>query len=354
MPRMVKRAARKVGLPPGSLVHAGERRAERVHITLVDYDEEHFQERKVERVEECFPFREEPSVTWINVDGLHNPEVLETLGSHYGLHPLVMEDILHTGQRPKVEDYGDYLFVVLRMLQLREGKAEVEDEQVSLVLGPNFVFSFQERPGDVFDPVRERTRAGRGRLRRSGADYLAYALVDVIVDHYFLILERMGERIEDLQTEVVANPTPETLEAIHRLKRELVYLRKSIWPLREVIGQVQRSESELVEPGTQIYLRDVYDHTIQVIDTVESYRDIVSGMLDIYLSSVSNRLNEVMKVLTMIATVFIPLSFLAGVYGMNFENMPELRVPWAYFAVLGGMALVGVTMAFFFRRKGWL
>ena len=277
------------------------------------------------------------------------------LGERFGLHPLVVEDILNTDQRPKLEDYGEYLFVVLKSLYHSKIESdEPEIEQISLVLGPNYVLSFQERAGDEFEPVRERIRSDKGRVRKMGADYLAYSLIDLIVDTYFIVLEKLGERMEILEEELVLNPTTETLQAIHQLKREMVFLRKSTWPLREVIGALERGESPLIQDSTSIYLRDVYDHTIQVIDAVETYRDILSGMLDIYLSSISNRMNEVMKVLTIIATVFIPLTFIAGVYGMNFQHMPELAWPWAYPLVWAVMITIAAVMVVYFQRKRWL
>jgi magnesium transporter len=281
--------------------------------------------------------------------------VLEQLGERFGLHPLVVEDILNTDQRPKLEDYGEYLFIVLKSHYHSDGESgDAEIEQISLVLGPNYVLSFQERAGDEFEPVRERIRSNKGRVRRQGADYLAYSLIDLIADTYFLVLERLGERMETLEEELVTDPTTETLQAIHKLKREMVFLRKSIWPLREVIGALERGESPLIQDTTGVYLRDVYDHIIQVIDTVETYRDMLSGMLDIYLSSVSNRMNEVMKVLTIIATIFIPLTFVAGVYGMNFKHMPELEWPWAYPLVWLAMIIIAGLMVAYFRRKRWL
>jgi magnesium transporter len=279
---------------------------------------------------------------------------VEKIGTHFGIHPLIMEDILHTGQRPKGEDLGDYLFIVLKMIYHDEEKDEVIGEQLSLILGPNYVISFQEREGDVFNPIRERIRNAKGRIRKAGADYLAYVLVDAIVDHYFAILEELGGTIESLEEELVTNPRPETLQTIHTLKRELIFLRKSVWPLREVISGLEREESPLITEPTGIYLRDVYDHTIQVIDTIETYRDMVSGMLDIYLSSLSNRMNEVMKVLTMIATIFIPLTFIAGIYGMNFKFMPELEWHWGYPMALVVMLLIVGSMFIYFRRKKWL
>jgi magnesium transporter len=354
MPKLIKKRSRKSGLPPGTLVHIGEKKAEMPKITLIDYDESHFQEREVKKIEECFLFKEKPSVTWINVDGLHQVEVIEKLGECYGLHPLVLEDILNTDQRPKTEDYGEYLYVVLKALELSNKSNEIETEQISLILGPNFVFSFQEREGDTFDPVRDRIRNNKGRIRKMGADYLAYALLDSIVDNYFIILEKLGEKIELVEEKLVTHPTHETLQTIHHLKREMLFLRKGVWPLREVINGLGRGESSLVKEPTRVYLRDVYDHTIQTIDTIETYRDMVSGMLDIYLSSVSNRLNSVMKVLTIIATIFMPLTFLAGIYGMNFKFMPELEWRWGYPLVWLIMAGIGISMLIYFKKRKWL
>jgi magnesium transporter len=354
MNKLMKGRSKKAGLPPGALIHIGVRKTQEPKITIIDYDETTFQERETKAIEECFLFKEKPTVTWINVDGLHQIEILEKLGECYNFHPLVLEDILNTDQRPKMEDYGDYLYIVLKMLHDKGKGNQVEAEQVSLVLGPNFVFSFQESGGDVFDKIRERLRTGKGRLRRMGADYLAYTLVDAIVDYYFVILEKLGERIELLEEELVTHPKTETLKEIHTLKREMIFLRKAVWPLREVISSLQRAESPLVQKTTGIYLRDVYDHTIQVIDTIETFRDILSGVLDIYLSSVSNRLNAVMKVLTIIATVFMPLTFLAGVYGMNFKYMPELEWRWGYPTLWTAMVVIGVSMLVYFRKKKWL
>jgi len=354
MLKLIKKRSKKSGLPPGTLVHIGEKKAETSKITLMDYDEAHFQEKEVKTVEECFLFKEKPTMTWVNVDGLHQVEILEKLGECYGLHPLVLEDILNTDQRPKMEDYGEYLYIVLKALNYSDKNNEIETEQISLILGSNFVFSFQEREGDTFDPLRGRIRNGKGRIRKMGADYLAYALLDSIVDNYFIILEKLGEKIEFLEEELVTRPTPETLQTIHHLKRDLIFLRKAVWPLREVINGLERGESSLVKESTQFYLRDVYDHTIQTIDTIETYRDMVSGMLDIYLSSVSNRLNSVMKVLTIIATIFMPLTFIAGIYGMNFKYMPELEWRWGYPLIWLVIVGIGVWMLIYFRKKRWL
>jgi magnesium transporter len=352
--RRIKRHSRKAGLPPGTLVHIGERKAEQIRITLIDYNEQNFQERVVEKIEECFPFKEMPTVTWINIDGLHSIETIEKIGKNFELHPLILEDILNTGQRPKCEDYEKCLFLVLKMLTYNNESNSIQSEQVSLVLGQNFVISFQEAVGDVFEQIRDRIRNAKGKIRKMSVDYLAYTLIDAIVDNYFLILEKMGEQIESMEEELITKPSDKIVRMIHSLKRELIFLRKSVWPLRELINSLQKTESSLITYSTEPYLRDVYDHTIQVIDTVESFRDMVSGMLDIYLSSISNRMNAVMKVLTIIATIFIPLTFIAGIYGMNFKYMPELGWKWGYFIVLIVMAAVGVSMLIYFKRKKWL
>jgi len=354
MPKPIKKRSKKAGLPPGTLVHIGEKKAETPKITIMDYDEAHFQEEEIKTIDECLLFKDKPTVTWINIDGLHQVEILEKLGECYGLHPLVLEDIPNTDQRPKMEDYGEYIYVVLKMLNYNDKSSEIESEQISLILGPNFVFSFQEREGDIFDPIRDRIRNSKGRIRKMGADHLAYSLLDSIVDNYFIILEKLGEKIEFLEEKLVTRPTPETLQTIHHLRREMIFLRKAVWPLREVINALGRGESSLIKESTRIYLRDVYDHTIQTIDTIETYRDMVSGMLDIFLSSVSNRLNSVMKVLTIIATIFMPLTFLAGIYGMNFKYMPELEWRWGYPFIWLIMVGIGVFMLLYFKNKKWL
>ncbi|MGB2769274.1 MAG: magnesium/cobalt transporter CorA [Candidatus Zixiibacteriota bacterium] len=355
MPRFIKRVSKTIGLSPGALVHVGKKKIEKVRIRLIDYDEAQLQEKEPKTIEECFPFKDLPTVTWVNIDGLHDVKVMEKVGKHFGLHSLVLEDILNTEQRPKVEDFDDHIFVVLKMLYYDETDGEIRAEQISIILGSNFVLSFQERVGDIFNPLRERIRSAKGRVRKMGPDYLAYNLLDAVVDNYFTVLEKLGEQIEGMEEELVTNPTPETLQKIHNLKREMIFLRKSVWPLREVVSRLERGESKLIHESTGIYLRDVYDHTIQVIDTIETYRDMLSGMLDIYLSSISNRMNQVMKVLTIIATIFIPLTFVAGIYGMNFEYMPELKWHWfypkAFWLVMLGVAAV---MLVYFRRKRWL
>jgi len=355
MAKLIKKRSKKAGLPPGTLVHIGEKKVGEPKITLIDYDEANFQESEVKAAEECFAFREKPTVTWINVEGVHQVEAIEKLGNCYGFHPLVLEDILNTDQRPKMEIYGDYIYIVLKMLYESDPKRLVETEQVSLILGSNFVISFQEgTEGDVFDPVRERIRSGKGFIRKMGSDYLAYSLIDMIVDNYFIILERLGERIELLEEELVVHPTTKTIQEIQKFKNEMILVRRMVWPLREVISGLGRKESPLIKETTEIYLRDVYDHTVQVMDTIEVYREMLSGMLDIYLSSVSNRLNSVMKVLTIIATIFMPLTFIAGIYGMNFKYMPELEWRWGYPAVWLIVAVIGISMLIYFKKKKWL
>ena len=353
--KSTRRRSQKAGLPPGTLVHIGESRSEDVLVTIIDYDEAHFTEETVKAIDECFAFKDSPSVTWINVDGLHQEKVLEQLGECYGLHPLILEDILNTEQRPKTEDFREYLYIVLKMIYHDAKSGVINTEQISLILGRNFVISFQEGlEGDIFNYVREHLKNSMSRIRKMGTDYLVYSLLDAVVDNYFVILEKLGENIESIEDELVTNPRPSTLQTIHSLKRDLILLRKSVWPLREVVNSLTRSESPLISSATLLYLRDVYDHTIQVIDTLETFRDMVSGMLDIYLSSVSNRLNAVMKVLTIIATIFMPLTFIAGVYGMNFKYMPELEWHWGYPAIMALMLVISLLMLWFFRKKKWL
>ncbi len=350
-----KRKQSSVGLAPGTLVHVGEKKAEKVVIRAWIYNSEKLIEKEIQTVEECQALKDQPGMNlWINVDGLDRVEVIEKLGSYFGIHSLTLEDVLNTGQRPKAEDYDTYIYTVLKMILLDEIKEEIIIDQVSIIIGSNYILSFQEREGDVFDPIRERLKNPGSRLRKNGVDLLAYSLTDAVVDNYFLILEHFGEQIENLEEELIIRPTPETLKAIQKYKRDMITLRRSVWPLRELISNLQRIESGLIKDSTQIYLRDVYDHTVQVIDTIEAFRDILSSMVDVYLSSLSNRMNDVMKVLTVIATIFIPLTFIAGVYGMNFEYMPELEWRWGYPAVVTGMAIIGISMFLYFKKRRWV
>jgi magnesium transporter len=353
MPGTKKKISAKTGLPPGTLIHIGEKHAEKAKITLCEYDEPHFNEKEILTLEGLMPPPDRKTVTWIHIDGLQDVHLLEQMGIVFGVHPLILEDILNTDQRPKLEDHGDYLYIVLKRFHMDQD-SRIVPEQVSMVLGPNYLISLQEKEGKLLDPVRERLRNDRGRLRKGGADYLAHALLDGIVDGYFLILDHFGEKIEILEEALMGHPSPETLRAIEIFKRELILLRKAVWPLREMVGNLSRSDSPLIREPSILYFRDISDHTVQVIDTIETYRDMLSGMLDIYLSTISNRMNEVMKVLTVIATIFMPLTFLAGIYGMNFKHMPELEWPWGYFALWGVMMAIAVVMLVYFRRKKWL
>jgi magnesium transporter len=353
MSKRISKRTRKTGLPPGTLVHIGEQKVAEVKITVIDYDDAGLTEKPIHKVEECFPFRATPTVSWIYVEGLHQVEVIETLGKHFGVHPLVLEDILNTEQRPKLEDFEDYIFIVLKFFHFVDGQNEIAAEQLAIVFGFNFLISFQERESDIFKTVRERLKNGQGRLRKHGSDYLAFTLVDAVVDHYFVVLEKLEDQIEQVEERLIADARPRVLTDIHHLKRETIRLRKSAWPLREVIGNLQRLESKLVSEFTDIYLRDLYDHVIQVIDNLETYREILSAMTDIYLTKLSNRMNAIMKILTIISSIFIPLTFIAGIYGMNFKYMPELEWRWGYFMILSFMILIGLGMLFYFKKKKW-
>ncbi len=348
-----KKRAVKAGLPPGTLVHIGHKKTDQVFITVIKYDEEQFQQREIKQIEECFPLKDKPTITWINISGIHKLDVIEKTGVQFGLHPLTLEDIVNTEQRPKIEDYKDYIFIVLKALHY-DADQGLKIEQISIIIGVNYVITIQENKKDVFRPVRERIKNSTGRIRKMGADYLVYALIDAIVDNYFVVLEQLEGKIEFLEEELITNPTKRTLHLIHQLKREMLFMRKSLWPSREVINILQRGELPFINETTVVHLKDVYDHTIQVVEIIETLRDILSETLDIYLSSISNRINDVMKILTIITTIFIPLSFVAGIYGMNFKYMPELEWRFGYPVVLIFMAVVGIVMLFFFKKKKWI
>ncbi|MDP8258458.1 MAG: magnesium/cobalt transporter CorA [Candidatus Aadella gelida] len=360
MSKLIKKQSKTAGQVPGTLVYVGEKRAEKPNITVIDYGKEHFEEKGVKNIEEYFGYKGTNTITWINVNGLQDIELIQELGGKFDIHQLVLEDIVNTGQRPKMEDSDNYIFIVLKMIYFDESKNDIVSEQVSLILAKNFVITFQEKEGDVFDGVRERIRKAKGRIRNMGTDYLAYTIIDAVVDNYFVVMENISEKIEGMENGLINNPTPENLQTIHGLKRDIIFLRKTVWPLREVISGIEKNETPLIQKKTLMYFRDVYDHTIQVIDTIESFRDTVSGLLDIYMSSISNRMNEVMKVLTIIATIFIPITFVAGIYGMNFDpsvskfNMPELGWPFGYIFALGIMGVIAIGMLVYFRRKKWL
>jgi magnesium transporter len=352
--RFNKKRSIKSGLPPGTLVHIGDVLDKAARISVIGYTPDGVEERHFAQVDQYLQNPCDGSVVWVDVEGVHDVEMIRALGEKHSFHPLVLEDIVNTAQRPKIEDYGEYLFIVLRMLHPADDGG-FNSEQLSIILGPDYLFTFQEGiAGDPFGPVRNRILNGKGKIRGMGADYLAYALIDAVVDGYFTVLEAFGERIVDVEEELTHTPDQKSLHRINVIKKEIIYLRKSVWPLREAISFLERGDSHLLHDATRLYFRDVYDHTVQVIDTVETYRDLLSGMLDLYLSSISNRTNEVMKFLTVIGTIFMPLTFLVGVYGMNFKHLPELEWQNGYFALWGVMITLSLLMIAYFKKKRWL
>lgn len=352
--KSIRNRAKKVGLAPGSLVNGNGGLPSQVQISIIDYDAKQCVEKIGADVKQCLACLKSPTITWIHICGIHDKATIETLGQQFGLHPLLLEDIMTIGQRSKLDNYKDTIFIVTQMLMYNEETQQAEDEQVSIVLGPNYLISFVESNKNLFAPVRERLRNPQSRIRQRGADYLCYSLLDCIVDNYFLILEKIDIKVEYLEQEVTETPDSRTLQKIQQSKREVTLLRRAVWPMREVISNLRRIDSPLVLDATKLYLHDVYDHTIQAIDTIESFRDITSGMLDIYLSNISQRMNEIMKVLTIVSTIFVPLTFIASIYGMNFDHIPELHLTWGYYGVLAIMACIAMGMIFFFRRKEWI
>lgn len=350
---MKEEIIQKIGQPPGTLIYTGNRVGE-FKIVCILYDSKEYRELEIEDVEECLPSKDSSKVMWLDLVGLHRVDVIEKIGRLYNIHPLVLEDIVNVNQRPKVEYFDEYIFLVVKTLTYNEASQSIESEQVAMILGKNFVLTFRETENGIFEPVRKRLRNNKGIIRKNGADYLLYALIDVIVDNYFVVLETLGGEIENLEDKVIFEPSPETVQKIHRLKRNLIEVRKTIWPLREALNGLYKGDSNLISKKTSPYFRDVYDHTVQIIETVETLRDMISGLLDVYLSSISNRTNEVMKVLTIIATIFIPLTFIAGIYGMNFKYMPELEWKYGYPAVLLVMLFIAVIEVIYFKKKKWL
>ena len=348
--------ATRPGRAYGALAYVGRHDSVETTLSLMEYGPDFFRAAELdgEGLEGLEAICGGKGVSWLNVCGLADVDVMERIGQRLGIHRLVLQNVLHTGQRPTAEVYDGYIFLAMRMIKYREIGSYLDSEQVSMILGPDYVITFQEKPGDVFDGLRQRIRNAEGCIRSSGADYLAYAIVDSVVDHYFLALENLGEEVENLEDRVITRRDRLSIARIHRLKRKLIFLRKSAWPLREELGVLLRGEHPLLSPEAVPYFRDLYGHTVEVMDTVETFRDMASGLLEVYLSSQSNRLNEVMKVLTIIATIFIPITFISGVYGMNFRHMPELELPWAYPATLGLCVLIAAGMLGWFRRKGWL
>jgi magnesium transporter len=351
---MGHKVKQQVGLSPGTLLHIGERRLEQARLELFSYSPEQLEQQGDLTAEACLTACRQPGNHWVNLTGIHDVALVEQLGSIVGLDALALEDLLNTEHRPKVEVFDETLLVILKMLAFDKGSDNLVSEQVSIALGHNLVITFQERPWDLFDGVRERLQTTRGRMRHRGTDYLAYALIDAVVDGYFVVLEQLSERLTDLEEELAGHPLRNTLQRIHQFKRDLIVLRKAVWPLREVVAALERNEAELIDERTAPFLRDLYDHVVQVIETVETLRDTISGLLDLYLSSVSQRTNEIMKVLTIVATIFIPLTFLVGVYGMNFQYMPELGWRWGYPALWLLMLTCAIGMLIAFRSKKWL
>lgn len=354
LPRLFGRQMAPPGAPPGTLVYNREKRTTDVSIRVMDFSPDACHVRTPGRIEDTFPLRDSQTVSWIDIEGLHDTEMLARFGEHFGLHPLVLEDILNTHQRPRVEEYDDYIFFVARMLMAGKNGEPFHSEQVSFVLGKRFVATFQDIPGDVFDPVRTRVQQGRGKSRRLGPDYLLYSLLDALVDNYFILLQSIAERIETVESRITANPKTQDLDDVHRLRRELVYVRRNVWPLRDAIAEMNRSDSPLISDDTHVYLRDLHDHVVQVIESVENFRDVLASLQDLYMSTLSQRTNEVIRVLTIISTIFVPLTFLAGVYGMNFEYFPEIAWKYGYLAFWAVSIVVVALLLAFLRRRGWL
>jgi len=353
MSRLPTYASDKTGLPPGALVHVSELPLQTGHITVSAYDPEGCSTTQVEKFSDILPFRQKNRRLWIQCEGLDLVEMVQALGSELEVHPLVLEDILNTHQRPKFEEHDNYLYFVIKTLQVHED-LRITHEQISLLVFADMVFTFREQADDLFTAIRQRLDAPNSRIRALGSDYLAYAIIDLVVDHYFVLTDTLEDVIENIELELLARPQSHLFSTIAQLKKELVFLRRAITPMREVMLSIQRSESPLIKKKTHPYFRDVLEHCLRVIDTLDTYRDLINGLLDIYLSSVSNRMNEIMKVMTVFATIFIPLTFIVGVYGMNFDHMPELHWKWGYFFLWGLFFIIPTGLLYFFKRKHWL
>ncbi|GGD07397.1 magnesium/cobalt transporter CorA [Hyunsoonleella pacifica] len=348
------RSKKKLGQVPGSVVYTGEKVKDQLFLEAFDFTKENCTETQLKTVENVFDFKDTPTVSWININGLNHVKQIEKLGLHYNIHPLVLEDIVNIAQRPKIDEYDDYIFLVLKMLYYDKEK-NIVSEQVSFVLGKNYVLSFQEAEGDVFDTVRDRIRQAKGRIRSMSADYLLYTLIDAIVDHYFSVIEILGDKVEDFETDIFSNKVDDdTSKNIQDLKREILRVRRAIFPLREVLNRIEKNDNNLIQQRTLTYYRDIYDHLIQVSENIDIYREMIWSLMDMYMTSISNKMNEVMKVLTIMASIFIPLTFIAGVYGMNFQNMPELHYKYGYYIVWAIMIIIFITLLYYFKRKKWL
>ncbi|MCM4156111.1 magnesium/cobalt transporter CorA [Gramella sp. AN32] len=342
---------------PGTMTYVGHKAGNETKLDVIDYNKEAYERFSSKSTEDAFKFMDEDRITWFNIDGLNNISEIEKLGKHYELHPLVLEDIVNTGQRPKIEEYQDYLFIVAKMLyfEQRGDSHEIVQEHISFIVGSNYLLSFQESDGDVFNPVRERIETAKGRIRSRSADYLMFALLDAIIDNYFIVIDDMSDRIEALEESLfTAQPNDDITIEIQDLKKNILRIRRAVFPLREVISRLEKLESELIEEKTKNYLRDLYDHIIQISENIDIYREMIWGLMDMYMTTISNKMNEVMKVLTIMASIFIPLTFIAGIYGMNFEYIPELQWHYSYFVLWGVMIFVFLMMLYYFKRKKWL
>jgi len=353
-PPIEERFSSSAGLPPGTLVHVGKRFDKEVKVTVIDYNLEHAEHKELSSASECSDYMKRDSVTWINVDGLHNTDIISEIGDIFNIHPLVLEDIVNTRQRPKLEEFGDQVFISLKMLGVQEDRKSMVMEQVSLVMGKGWVISFQEQKGDVFDSLRNRIMQNQGLTRKNGSDFLLYRLLDLIVDNYFFVAEFFGETLEELEEDVLENPDTKNLHRIQSIKKLMIQFKRNTSPLREVVNMLDKDEHPLILKTTKRYLRDLYEHVIQVTEAIDTQRDILGGIMDLHSSGVSNKMNQVMQVLTIIATIFIPLTFIAGIYGMNFEKMPELKWDYGYAYVWALMVALFIVMMVYFRRKRWL
>ncbi|OBX24813.1 magnesium/cobalt transporter CorA [Gelidibacter algens] len=350
-----KKSYKTVNRSPGTVLYRGKKQSTVTAVDIINYSKESYHKLETQNVEEAFHFKGNDQVTWINVNGLNNTSEIEKLGNHYGLHPLTMEDVLNTNHRPKMDEFDNYLFIILKMLYFNN-EEELVYEQVSMVVGEHYVITFQESDGDVFDDLRDRISSGKGRGRSMGSDYLMYAIIDAIVDNYLTVIEAFGDKIEDIENRIFESDTDNntTANSIQLLKREVLKIRRSVFPLREVISRLDKIENSIIDEKTHNFLRDLYDHIVQVNESIEVYREMVWSLLDMYMSIISNKMNEVMKVLTIIATIFIPLTFIAGVYGMNFDHIPELHYKYSYFILWGVMIFIFLMMLIYFRKKKWL
>ncbi|MBI9108435.1 MAG: magnesium/cobalt transporter CorA [Spirochaetales bacterium] len=354
MARFLKNREASNGRAPGEIVFIGEKKVQEATLKMIDYDNENLLEQEIIDLNESIAFKDTPTVTWLNINGLHDTDLIKKIGDGFDLHALVLDDIVNTSQRPSMEEYDDYLFMVLKMMYYDEAAKQIKSEQLSIVLGKTFLITFQERPGDIFDPVRDRIRKQKGRIRKVGIDYLAYALLDIIVENYIMLIERFGEQIEDIENEILENPSQKILSKIQKYKQEMNYLRKTIRPVREFILQLSRLDSDLLQDHTLPFIKDLLDLSTQAVEGIDSYREMLSDHMDIYNTGINNRLNEIMKVLTIFSAIFIPLTFIAGIYGTNFENLPELHFRYSYFIFWGVLVSVAVFMLRFFKRKKWL